>query len=358
MFFVSGLCAVTAAPFSAVAADDAGATPAPPAIVVPSTLPRLRRAWAVSGLTTTQWRYKETAPAFDGALFAVSASGARHLVAIDLATGKQRWRVPQSLSPEPQIEFATGMVLRNSNPSGATEALDVKTGKSLWTSKLCSFSNHPVDNGALGFALCHGPWNTTKYPDGSSYSSETTILIAFNLANGRELWRRADWIGPNVVVGARQVFVERKGKLIGLDPRTGGEFLQIPLPPPGSGLVPPWRVVAADIGGNQVALVNGGGDGLLTNRLMSLGLPGGGELWSRWYPQGRLKDVRGAVPHAGRLFEDGAWGITEVDVATGKTVLDCPLPRVDATNNYPKRWRLMRGEVVVMMDAGDESRRW
>ena len=328
------------------------AQPTPPqAIVVPSTLPRLRRAWSVTGLTAIPWRDKETTPASDGALFVVNVSGARHLVALDFATGKERWRAPQSVNPEPQIEFATGMVLRNASTSGQTEALAIKTGKSLWTSKLCDFSSHPVDNGAVGFVMCHGPWNTKKYPDGTSSSRGTTILVAFDLTNGRELWRRDNWHGLDVVIGARQVFVRGKtNNLVGLDPRTGAELQEIATPPPGG-----WYLVAVELGGRPMMLLNGGGDGMRTNRLVALGFPGGGELWSRPYPQGRLQDVRGAVPHDGRLFEDGAQEVTEVDVTTGKVALDCPLPRVHDTENYAKRWRLMRGEVVSVMDGGHDK---
>ena len=93
------------------------AEPAPndfaPSVVTPSTLPRLRRAWTAQGFTANHWRQRETAPVFDGTLFAVSPAAPKHLVALELATGKERWRVPQAVEPEPQIEFATGMVLRN-----------------------------------------------------------------------------------------------------------------------------------------------------------------------------------------------------------------------------------------------------
>jgi outer membrane protein assembly factor BamB len=352
-----GLCAVAAASASSdVARADAPAAPdARASVVAPSTLPRLRRVWSVSGVTANQWRYKETAPAFDGALFVVTTSGAPHLVALDITTGKERWRVPHALDPQPQIEFATGMALRNFNPSAETEALDIKTGKSLWRSKLCNFSNHPVDNGAVGFALCHGPWDTKKFPDGSSYSRETTIFVAFDLRTGRELWRRTDWIGPNVVIGASQVFVLGKGKVLGLDPRTGKELQQVTLPPGPPAPWNQWSVVAADVGDKPMLLVNGGGDGRLTNRLAALAVPGGRELWSRPYPQGRLQDVRGAVPLAGRLFEDGAYDLAEVDVANGNKVLDCPLPRVHEFNNYGKRWRLMRGELVSILSGGEHK---
>ena len=292
---------------------------------------------------------------FDGALFAVNAREARHLVALDLATGKERWRVPQPINPEPQIEFAKGIVFRNSWSSGQTEAVDVRSGRTLWTAKLCSFSNHPVDNGAVGFVLCHGPWITTKHPNGSSSSTGTTTLVAFDLANGRELWRRADWIGGNVAIGAQQVFVMREGKLRGLDPRTGRELQQIALPPGPPSPWQPWSVVGADVGGKPMALVNGGGDGRLTNRLVALGLPGASELWSRRYPQGRSNDVRGPTLQGGRLFEEGMQEITEVDVATGRVVLDCPLPRVDESSSYPRRWRLMHGEVVIIMEGGHEE---
>jgi len=337
---------------SGIAADGTAQDAQPPAVAA-STLPRLRRAWSISAadLRTTGWRYEETAPAFDGALLAWDGGhGGRELVAIELATGKERWRAAAPQDEGAQIEFATGMVLVN-RASGETTAFAVKTGKPLWTAKLCYLSNHVSDNGSIGFALCHGPPKVWEFADGSSGSVSTTLLLAFELASGRELWRRHPWNGPNVTIGASRVFVSRGAKLVALDPKTGQDTSEIAFPPSTSR--EPWTVVGADIGDKPLVLVNGGGDGRLTNRIAALELPGGREVWTRNYPQGRIRDVRGAIERDGRLFEWGAREVTELDVSTGKVLLDCPLPRVHRSNNYPRRWRLMHGQVVVLMDAGD-----
>ena len=224
---------------------------------------------------------------------------------------------------------------------------------------MCNFSSHVADNGTTGFALCHGPWTTPEDPSGLGTSSETTIFAAFDLATGRELWRRANWVGPNVTIGARRVFRETNRKIVEIAPRTGkepgGEMLQLPFPISPPNVWHPWTLVGVAVGGHPAALVNGGGDGRFTNRLVSIGLPRGEERWSRWYPQGRLNDVRDATVHGGRLFEEGAREITEIDAGTGQVLLDCPFPTVHATNHYLKRWRLMRREVVVIMDAGPEG---
>src|SRR5262249_34622138 len=76
-------------------------------VVAASTLPRLRRAWSINAtnLTTTQWGYEETSPASDGALIAWGAGqGGSDLVAIELATGKERWRVAAPQGTGAQIE--------------------------------------------------------------------------------------------------------------------------------------------------------------------------------------------------------------------------------------------------------------
>jgi outer membrane protein assembly factor BamB len=349
--FVGSVRVIVLVAFAAVAADGA-AQDAPEGVLAASTLPRLRRAWTLDAadLRTTQWRYEDTSPAFGGALFAWSTGhGASELVAIELATGKERWRIA---APDPetiQIEFATGMVLLNG--ASDTTAVDVKTGKPLWTAKLCRLSNHVRDNGSVGFALCHGPPDVWKSPGpyGSSSSIGTTLLLAFDLASGRALWRQQPWNGPNITVGARQVFVSR-GKLVGLDARTGKEASQTAFP--ASTSHQPWAVAGADLGGKPLVLVNGGGDGRLTNRIAALEVPSGREVWTRSYPQGRFRDVRAAIPRDGRLFEWGLRELTEIDPGTGQVLLDCPLPRVHPTNNYPRRWRLMGGQPVVMMDAG------
>jgi len=90
---LSGLLALhLAAPPPAAEAQVPGDSPPPP-IVALSALPRLRSAWTLSGFETTQWRYEEGAPVFDGTLIAWTGTGPdRRLVAIELATGKERWR--------------------------------------------------------------------------------------------------------------------------------------------------------------------------------------------------------------------------------------------------------------------------
>ena len=188
-------CACTASEGGAPARAQADAQPA---VVGTSTLPRLRRAWTATNLKTPQWRYRDMSPASDGALIAWGGQGGGELIAIELATGKPRWRTAATAhGPEAQIEFATGMVLVNPpssgfaaldpayRPPGETTAFDVKTGKTLWKAKLCSFNHHPVDNGAVGFGMCHGPPHVK-----SNGASGTTMLVAFELATGRELWRR------------------------------------------------------------------------------------------------------------------------------------------------------------------------
>ena len=327
-------------------ADDAQAP------VVASTLPRLRRAWTATKLRTIGWHYQETAPTFDGVLIAwAPGQGGSDLIALELATGKERWRAAAPRGPDAQIEFATGLVLVN-GPGVETTALDIKTGNARWTATQCKFSSPPRDNGAVVFVPCEGPPNVRNYPDGTSSRHSTTFLSAFDLATGRELWRQQPWGGYNVEIGAELVWVNTSGKLVGLDPRTGKEAQQLALPAAASRGT--WALVGVERGGGRLALVNTGGQGMRTNQIIALAVPDGHEVWSREYPQGRGHFVRGATFHGARLFEQSNQEITEIDPTTGKVLLDCPMPPV---NEYahPPRWQAMRGEVVAMLDARGEG---
>src|SRR5689334_21854466 len=77
----------------------------PQAPVVPSTLPRLRRAWTATNVRTNGWHYQETAPTFDGVLIAWAAGqGGSDVIALELATETARWRAPAPRGPESQTE--------------------------------------------------------------------------------------------------------------------------------------------------------------------------------------------------------------------------------------------------------------
>ena len=329
-------------------------------IVAHSTLPRLRRAWTMSGVKTSQWRYEETSPAFGGVLMGWSGSGAETaLVAIELATGKERWRIAEPQTLAPQIEFVTGMVLVNGAADGDTTALDLETGRQRWKAKLCGFYDHVRNNDQLGVVRCIEPMKTTKSDDGSSYSAGRASLLAFELATGKPLWRREAGAGTgahadvghgNAAIGGREIYVQWEGKLRSLEPRTGREVRQVALP------APAWSWSTLDVlpGGRPVALVTGGGGGVAPNQLAALGLGNGKALWTRPYPQGHTSDGYGLAVRNGRLFEARLDEIIEIDLSTGQVARTCALPRVD-TQNRDRRWRVMRGQVVAIMDAGGDK---
>ena len=152
-------------------------------------------------------------------------------------------------------------------------------------------------------------------------------------------------------IGTELVWVNARGKLVGLDPRTGKEAQQLEVP--ASIARTSWALVGVERGGKRLALVNTGGDGTRTNRIVALAVPDGHEAWARDYPQGRDHTVHGATFHGARLFEQSNREITEIDPTTGKVVLDCPMPPVNG-HSGPPRWKLMRGEVVAMLDVYGE----
>jgi hypothetical protein len=163
----------------------------PPPIVSMSTLPRLRPAWTLSGVETEQWRYQEGVPAFDGTLIGWNTGGPdKWLVAIDVATGKERWRSAEPYNAPVYVEFAKGLVLVNGF-GGATTALARDTGRTVWTAKLCGFYDHVRDDGRIGYVRCKGrDRDVTSSPGPTRYLVGPAFLIAFDLANGRLLWRR------------------------------------------------------------------------------------------------------------------------------------------------------------------------
>lgn len=331
----------------------------PPAIVAMSTLPRLRQAWTLSGLETTQWRYQEGAPVFDGTLIAWSTgANDKRLVAIDLATGKERWRSAEPWNAAVHVEFAKGLVLLNGF-AGTTTALARDTGQTLWTAKLCGFYDHVLDDGRIGYVRCKGPDRTTTHEDGSSYSVGTAFLIAFDLANGRLLWRRDAGAGVgahtnvgagNPALGGKYVYVQWQGKIRALDPATGKEVRAYALPQPAWD----WHVLDVEPGGRELALLVGGGGGVRAKQLVAMRIPDMARAWSRSYPQGEASFGYGAMVRDGRLIDAGLNEIVEVDLGTGAVASTCPLPRVHE-HTHDRRWRVMRGEIVAIMDAGREK---
>jgi outer membrane protein assembly factor BamB len=319
-----------------------------------STLPRLRPAWTFSGLETEQWRYQEGVPAFDGTLIGWSTGPDKRMVAIDVATGKERWRSPEPYNAPVYVEFAKGLVLVNGF-GGMTTALARDTGRIVWTAKLCGFYDHVRDDGHIGFVRCKGPdRDVTSSPGPTRYLVGTAFLIAFDLASGRLLWRReagagmgADNVTDNATIGRKHVYVFGDGKLRGLDPGTGKELWAFRMPEPAWD----WAVLDVEPGGRDLALLTSGGSaGVRAAGTIAIRLSDKARVWSGPTFQKTSEGYRLAA-RDGRLFGAGQNEIVEIDLGTGTVASTCPLPRV-SEYTLDRRWRLMRGDIVAILDAG------
>ena len=336
---------------------------APDALVRLSALPRLKPAWTVAGLDTTRVRYHRTLPVADGALYAWSGSGAdAHVVALELATGHERWRTPHPSSGAAQIELGTHLIFLN-HADGETTALDRKTGRPLWTAKVCRFFDDPRDDGSVGFVRCAGAPDVKSYPDGTSSTSQTAFLIGFDLTDGRRLWQRdapptvalhAGMELGNVAVGARHVFLQprkSRGTVLMIDPRTGNPTGQIALPKGRD------YVLDLETSGGDLAIVAGSSGPGQPSQLQAIRMSDGSVVWSRLYPQTQSADDWGPAVQGTRMVAPAADEITEIDLLTGKVAFTHPFPRI-ANLPQPTRQRPLGGRLIVLTGGPAVVVRW
>jgi outer membrane protein assembly factor BamB len=152
------------------------------------------------------------------------------LVALDVRTGRERWRMPMPAEGRPDIAFAGDLALVQRS-IGVT-AVDVGSGRQRWTRRLCSFMTdfQTVAEPPIGVATCRVP----DPPDERKWRPRLIMAIAVDLATGRELWRReTDAAGQAIAAAGGVVYLavantpylnqtKQKGAtVLALDPRTG-----------------------------------------------------------------------------------------------------------------------------------------
>jgi outer membrane protein assembly factor BamB len=149
--------------------------------------------------------------------------------ALDLATGRQRWRAV--LDPGTDLEWGApvaeaGLVLvadtpshQGSAPTSRLHALDLASGRVRWTADLASpeqgfHTQRPLVADGRVFAVA---------PSGN--------LLAFDAGSGRELWRQRR--GPTlpllVGVSGGRVLAVMERNLVSLDAGTGGRRWALPV---------------------------------------------------------------------------------------------------------------------------------
>ncbi|MFK7964858.1 MAG: PQQ-dependent dehydrogenase, methanol/ethanol family [Burkholderiaceae bacterium] len=152
----------------------------------------LRVKFAVQLGTT---RSQESTPILvDGTLFVTSSFGPKNVIAVDAKTGKQKWRyspdVPRGIDQfaccdvnNRGVTYADGKILVGRLDSNVV-ALDAKTGKEMWKSKIVDYKQGSVITSpptvAKGVVI-------TGF-GGGEYGVRGA-LVGLDLATGKEKWR-------------------------------------------------------------------------------------------------------------------------------------------------------------------------
>ena len=178
-------------------------------------------------------------PAGCGPYVCLSESTARataHFVALDPATGKDRWRLP-GIS-EVEWSDARRVVVFRMARHPVLEAHDLRTGAVQWSFAVEDAVGAGVnltggwDFGALGDILVG---HITPYKTGGRGRLSSFGFFALRLADGRLAWRRPGLLrvypsaNPTIALIARAVeHRDRYAGFIRLDPQTGRTTAQLP----------------------------------------------------------------------------------------------------------------------------------
>jgi outer membrane protein assembly factor BamB len=151
-----------------------------------SALPRPTELWRVSG-----------ASAGDGIGAAartrdlIFARGGGFLVAIETATGKERWKVPAPTGTHGPLSAVGPALIAPSH--GHLSAFQIRTGAALWT----------VDTGCLFPAGLQtaGPAHAVALCVEGFGAQRKTSVVACELSTGKRLWRFRPGRGPGAGSG-------------------------------------------------------------------------------------------------------------------------------------------------------------
>lgn len=171
-------------------------------------------------------------PAIDGDLV-VFANGDLHAYAVDLATGKQVWQMPvpgvaAMSSTAVQDGTAYFSTCHNAPYFCETRALDVRTGRTIWTNPNGGSDCSPAVGDGIVFT------NFNRNDDKHFHTGGSTIVAAIDARSGRTLWKHEGAPGPYTfpVSNERQIAgtydrgiyyqpIGNDSRVIAFDARTG-----------------------------------------------------------------------------------------------------------------------------------------
>src|SRR5262245_18385957 len=126
------------------------------------------------------------------------------LVALDVRTGRERWRMPMPAERRHGIALAGDLALVERS-IGVT-AVDLATGQQRWTRRLCWFRSdlETVAGMRVGVGTCAVP----DPPGVREWQLRMIMAVAVDLTNGHELWRReTDAAGQAIAAAAGIVYL-------------------------------------------------------------------------------------------------------------------------------------------------------
>jgi hypothetical protein len=281
-----------------------------------------------------------------GAVLTWSDEKPSALVAIDVRTGKERWRLPMPNEERPDVVLAGDLALVYRS-IGAT-AVDVATGRQRWTRRLCFRSNvATVAKPHVGVGMCAAPDPPADETDhGPRLVWKKNMAVAVDLDSGRERWRvPTGWpsealaaAGGSFYVAADTAPVRQKSVTVSaLDPRTGKALRSFVLPnAPNQIRVMPGDAKRALFIGADIVAVN---------------LADGRVLWQAPGPP-PARQMRLQVPwpelRAGRLLAWNGNHVRELDLRTGAEVASWdPPPGLTAYNSQTVRPAPAGGALVI-----------
>jgi outer membrane protein assembly factor BamB len=270
-----------------------------------------------------------------GMLLASAYESPAALVALDLHTGRERWRLPMPTEARSEISLAGDLALVHRS-IGIT-AVDLGTGQQRWTRRLCEFQGDlaTLAEPRIGVGTCA----VFDPPGDHEWHPRRIMAVSVDLTTGRELWRRETTASGQAIVAAAGIFylavantpypnqVAQKGVTVfALDPRTGKVLRSFPLThdPRHIQLLPGDPTRALFIGGD-IALVS------LTDGRVAWRAPA--PLPLNWgtlpFPRPQLQD--------GRLVVGYESQVRELDLRSGATIASWDIPWTDKQTRQPVR---------------------
>jgi len=313
----------------------------------------LRLLWSVRGLMDAPSAYMRVA-VHGGLMLAWAYEPPKTaLVALDLRTGQERWRMPMPAEGRPEIALAGDLALVQ-RTIGVT-AIDVATGRQRWTRRLCGFRGDltTVTDKRVGVGRCGVP-----EPPGEEHKwhPQMSMAIAIDLTDGRELWRRETTAAGLAITAAGGIVYLAVGNTPYLN-QVKNKGVTVSALDARSGIVRRSYLLAADpdhiqpFPGDATRALFFGSD------IAAVSLADGRVWWRKPAPLplnwGVLPFPRTEV-RDGRLVVGYESQVRELDLRSGATIASWDIPWADKSASQPVR-QLTRpapgGGALVIKDA-------